>query len=154
MGSSTSRRYIWIDAQVFNNENGNIYNECFQENTNLRCDRCNTVNEGITYIKNNCGNYKFQNITIIVSGDLYNKVYFEFKKILNEIKFSPTIIIFCNKKKYVINKLIFDNLFYNNKLLDHKLIFDEEEKIIRYIKSSKIEKEKDFSFELVENYVN
>ena len=31
MGSSTSRRYFWIDAQVFNNENSNIYNECFRE---------------------------------------------------------------------------------------------------------------------------
>lgn len=151
MGSSTSRRYYWIDAKVFNNENSNIYNECFGENTRLICDRFETVNKGITYIKNNQNN-EFQNITIIVSGALYNKFYFELLKILNIIKFSPTIIIFCQTKKYVINKLIFDNLYYNNKLLNHKLIFDKIEEFKEFIKSFKIEKENDFSFELVENF--
>ena len=154
MGSSTSRRYYWIDAKVFNNENSNIYNECFGENTRLICDRFETVNRGITHIKNNCQNNEFQNITIIVSGDLYNTFYFKLIKILNIIKFSPTIIIFCQTKKYVINKLIFDNLFYNNKLLNHNLIFDKIGEFKEFIKSFKIEKENenDFSFELVENF--
>ena len=152
MGSSTSRRYFWIDAQVFNNENSNIYNECFREKKNIICHRFETVNEGITDINNNYENYKFQNIIIIVSGDLYNEFHFKFIKNLNIITFSPTVIIFCQQKKYVINKLIFDNLFYNNKLLNHKLIFNEEEELKAYIQSFKIKKEKDFSFELVENY--
>ena len=112
MGSSTSRRYFWIDAQVFNNENSNIYNECFREKKNIICHRFETVNEGITDINNNYENYKFQNIIIIVSGDLYNEFHFKFIKNLNIITFSPTVIIFCQQKKYVIIKSIY-SIFQN-----------------------------------------
>jgi len=105
MGSlfgSSKQVIIWIDQKVYGNENREIYNQYFLNNSNFIFHRCITVDEGIQYIIQN--NFQFREIKIIVSGKLYMEFYYKFKEISNGIKFNPNIIIFLDRKKSIYRR--------------------------------------------------
>ena len=153
MGSlfgSSKQVIIWIDQRVYENSNREIYNQYFLNNSNFIFHRCITVDEGIQYIIQN--NFQFREIKIIVSGKLYMEFYYKFKEISNGIKFNPNIIIFLNRKNAFIEELKLNNLYYNNELLNPKLITNEKTDLKDFVGNCHTLKEKDVTFEIIDNY--
>ena len=147
--SNNQMNYIWIDQKIDSDfQNVEIYNE-IHENLNLK--KFSTVREAFNYLDNNDKRYNFGNITIITSGRLYFEFYYNFNKIIDKVKFFPTVVVFLEQKELFIQKLKNNGLYDNNSLLDHDLIFREPEKFKRYIINGKKE-EKQLSFELIDNY--
>ena len=145
--------YIWIDKNVYDFENVKIYNELLSINGNLDLQRYQTVTEAFNYIivklDNNDPKYNFGNITIIISGTLYFEFYYSFNKIIDKVRFFPTVVVFLDQKELFIQKLKNNGLYEKNCLLDHNLIFNSDEKFKRYIIEGKKEEEKQLSFELM-----
>ena len=165
------RKFIWLDSNINNEYNLNTYNRLFKKN-NVKCQKFEKIDDCLDYIKkedfnennnnnnennnnnndnnnNNNGNdEKYKNVVIIVSGKLYMDFFFEFKKIIEKIKFSPTIIVYLRNKDFFINKLKLNNIYYNDDLFDQRLIFDKEDELEEYLKKECINT-KELSFELI-----
>ena len=78
--------------------------------------------------------------------------YYKFKEISNGIKFNPNIIIFLNRKNAFIEELKLNNLYYNNELLNPKLITNEKTDLKDFVGNCHTYEEKDVTFEIIDNY--
>ena len=146
-----SKNYIWIDSEINNLNNTKTFDLIFDNNSNIKCKKFETIEEAINHIKHNEEINKYKNIHVIVSGSLYIEFYYKISEELNNFTFWPTIIVYLKKKVLFIQKLILNGLYYNNDLLDKNLIFDAPDKLMDYILYG-IKEEKQFSFELIDNY--
>ena len=137
-------RNNYTNKDCNDNKDKNDENNNNNDNNNNKNDNNNKNNND----NNNNNDEKYNNVIIIVSGKLYMDFYFEFKKIIEKIKISPTIIVYLRNKDSFINKLKLNNIYYNDDLFDQRLIFNEEEELEDYLKKECINT-KDLSFELI-----
>ena len=105
-------KYIWIDQEIFNEENTGYYKE-IEEKCSIRLLLFKTIEEAIDVIKT----FDFIEVKIIISGKLYIKFVKTFKREITDICVAPKIIIFTSDKKRFLdyNKEYenIDNTFYN-----------------------------------------
>ena len=104
-------QFIWIDEDIYNEENLFISKYLFGNEEDLICKKFETVIDSIYYLLNE-KKIQFHKITIIVSGRLFINFYHTFKIYNEKIKISPIIIVFLNKKELFINNLKIMNLYY------------------------------------------
>ena len=139
--------YVWMDPQIYNDQNKIHYKNLFSEK-NIDCKRYNNVEEGFDFLIKKENNFK--EIVIIISGKYFNDFYHRIKKNITSIKFSPTIIVFTGAAKFFINQLKMNNIYYNNDLFDKKLIFNRALQLEDYIENKNTEG-KDLTFDLIVN---
>ena len=141
------RKYIWIDPSIYNEPNLYYYEILFVKN-NITCKRYLNIDEAFNYVMKKQNEYK--EIVIIISGKLFNDFYYAVKNNIDEINFSPTIIVFTTKDDLFINQLKRNNIYYNNDLFDTKYIFTKKNQIEDFI-NNKIPEEDDVTFDLIDN---
>ena len=141
------RKYIWIDPSIYNEPNLYYYEVLFIKN-NINCKRYLNIDEAFNYVTKKQNEYK--EIVIIISGKLFNDFYYAVKNNIDEINFSPTIIVFTTKDDLFINQLKRNNIYYNNDLFDTKYIFTKKNQIEDFI-NNKIPEENDVTFDLIDN---
>lgn len=136
---ANEKHYIWIDANV-NQKWFNIeFNKIFNENENKRkCLKCNSVDKGIEELIK----LKFKEITITISGKLFQKFCKQFNKKIDEIKICPSIIIFCGEKEYFISNLKINNNYINNHLLNKEYILTKSDDVIDIFNGKNKKKQK------------
>ena len=141
------KKYIWIDQKIKTKENLFFYNIIFSEKR-INCEKCDNIDEAYNYLIEEQN--EFKEIFIIISGKLLISFYYKIKNNIDKIKFSPTIIVFTSNTEFVINQLKMNNIYYNNYLLDNKLIFNDPYEILNFINNKKIE-ENDLTFDIIDN---
>ena len=95
-----SKSYIWIDSEINNLNNTKTFDLIFDNNSNIKCKKFETIEEAINHIKHNEEINKFKNIHVIVSGSLYIEFYYKISEELNNFTFWPTIIVYLKKKQF------------------------------------------------------
>ena len=103
----TKKKYVWIDPLIDNEENTFCYNQIFVEKK-LNCKKYNNIDEAYDYLIQKPN--EFKEIVIIISGKLFINFYYKLKNNIDEIKFSPNIIIFTSKADLTINQLKMNNI--------------------------------------------
>ena len=141
------KKYIWIDQKIKTKENLFFYNIIFSEKR-INCEKCDNIDEAYNYLIEEQN--EFKEIFIIISGKLLISFYYKIKNNIDKIKFSPTIIVFTSNTEFVINQLKMNNIYYNNYLLDNKLIFNDPNEILNFINNKKKE-ENDLTFDIIDN---
>ena len=141
------RIYVWMDPEI-NNEQNKYHYEILFKNKNIDCKKFDNVNEGFNFLNEKQNDFK--EIIIIISGKLFNDLYYRIKNNLESILFSPTIIVFTGKINLFKNQLKMNNLYYNNDLFDTRLIFTNQIQLEDFINHSKI-KGKELTFEKIDN---
>ena len=116
---------IWIDANVYNNENQNYlhqlgYNNINMNDSNAEMNYISQVEQNHQYdikIFNNIENsieyiklLRFRDTFIIISGSLYKQFISQLRQKLSYIYIIPDIIIFTSRK---INPPKETNIFFN-----------------------------------------
>ena len=147
---ANEKHYIWIDANI--NQEWFIiqFNKIFNEKENKRkCLKCDSVDKGIEELIK----LKFKEITIIISGKLFQKFCKQFNKKIDEIKICPSIIIFCGEKEYFISNLKINNNYINNHLLNKEYILTKSDDVIDILNGKNKTKIKveDFTFDEIED---
>ena len=141
------RKYIWIDPAINNKENEFHY-KYLTSTKKISIERFDNIDDGYKYLIKE--ENEFKEIVIIISGKLFNDLYYLIKKNIESINFSPSIIIFTSKKDLVINQLKMNNTYYNNDLFDTRLIFTNPSMIEDYIDDIMPE-ESDLTFDIIDN---
>ena len=147
--SNNEIEYIWIDKEIYNDENTSIYKNIFIER-NINCKKYANIDESFNYLMKKENNFK--EIIIIISGRLFNNFYYKIKNNIKLITFSPIIIVFTSQKylNFFINQLKMNNIYYNNDIFDTRYIFTKSLEIEDFIEN-KIQKEKEITFDLIDN---
>ena len=141
------KEYIWIDPVIDSKENTYFYNYLFEEKK-IDCKKYKNIDEAYNFLITRPN--EFKEIVIIISGKLFTDFYHKIKNNINNIKFSPTIIVFTSKADLFINQLKMNNIYYNNDLFNTKLIFTNTFQIEDFI-NGKIEEESDLTFDIIDN---
>ena len=141
-------KYIWIDPEVFNEENTGYYNK-IEEKCSITLLLFKTIDEAIDFIKS----IDFVEVKIIISGKLYIEFVNTFKRKITDMSIIPKIIIFTSNKKRFLeyNKEYenMDNTFYN--IGGIATIVDE---IIDFIKIGKNDIKQNDSIFITNNLIN
>ena len=138
---------IWIDENIFNDENTRYYTEIYDiinnknnEYASFRFLRFQKISEFFIIVQY----IKFQTTIIIISGSLYYDFIIEFIKNLNNIYIIPKIIIFANDQFELLGdqklKNILHNNFYNFGGI-HTSYYDIKNFILQQIKSENTQNE-------------
>ena len=123
--------WVWIDPLIENEENQFHYNILFKNN-GIGCLKFDNVDEGYNHLIDKYN--KFKEIIIIISLKLFNNFYLKIKENINDIKFSPTIIIFTSDKERCKNQLKMNNIYnFNNDLFDTQNIFTKQAQIENFM---------------------
>ena len=141
------RKYYWIDQDIDSEQNIIHYDNLFLKR-NIDCKKFYNVEEGFASLIKEENNFK--NVYIMVSGRLFQDLYYKIKNNLGVIKYSPTILVFTAKEDLFINQLKLNNMYYNNDLFDTKLIFTKAIQIEDFIDNI-IREGKDLSFDILDN---
>ena len=139
--------YIWIDPDINNKQNRMNYNYLINS-LKIKIITFRNIDECFNYINDKYNKYK--EIIIIISGKLFYNFIKLFRNNIKRIHFSPTIIIFSDKKELLTAQLKMNNMYYNNDLFDPRLIFTNPLDILNFIKDKIIE-ENDLTFDIIEN---
>ena len=142
--------WVWIDPSVENTENQSHYNILFKNN-NINCLKFDNVDEAYNHIIDKYNN--FEEIIIIISGKLFINFYLKTKENINNIKFSPTIIIFTRDEEICRNQLKMNNIYNsNNDLFDTQYIFSTPKQIEKFM-TGDIPEDNDITFDII-NYLD
>ena len=139
--------YGQIDPAINNKENEFHY-KYLTSTKKISIERFDNIDDGYKYLIKE--ENEFKEIVIIISGKLFNDLYYLIKKNIESINFSPSIIIFTSKKDLLINQLKLNNTYYNNNLFDTRLIFANPSMIEDYIDDI-MQEESDLTFDIIDN---
>ena len=110
---------IWLDSNINSKENL-FYQSIIDDTNKFKLSSFTNIQESMDKLKS----IKFEKTYIVVSGSLSKEFFFEFEKIINEVKICPIIIIFTSKKKLnLIKKNILDLEKFS--FFDMNLVFDD-----------------------------
>ena len=134
MGSSQNidrnkETIIWLDKNVFNEENKSTYNEYQQklEEFNFFC--FSSINSVKSFIEKNLNYFEFRLFYVIVSGKLAEEFYNEYVKITEKYNIIAATTVYCLNQKYHEKKPYFKDKFLNS----GGITFDFEN-VVNYIK--------------------
>ena len=139
--------YMWIDPDINNKQNKMNYNYLINS-LQIKIITFRNIDECFNDISEKYNEYK--EIIIIISGKLFYNFIRLFRNNIKRIHFSPTIIIFSDKKKLLTAQLKMNDMYYNNDLFDPRLIFTNPLDILNFIKD-KTQEENDLTFDIIES---
>lgn len=118
---------IWIDANIYNFENKNTYEQYNSKFKKFNFIRFSSVSKAINYITRN-SYFEFRLIYAIVSGKLAEEFFNEYVKISEKKNIVIATSVYCFNQKYHETKPYFKDLFLNTGGIT--FIFDD---IVDYI---------------------
>ena len=132
--SKLNSNLIWIDKNIYNQENTEYQNEFKKE---FKLFPYTNVKDGINKLKE----INFEETFLIISGSLYPEFISDFKNNLYDIYNIPKIIIFCATKEHLINnninlKEMFQDPYFNNGGI--QTIFSDVMKFLKKINKKKV----------------
>ena len=140
--------YVWIDPDINNKQNKKYY-DYLKNAKNIDLKKYDKIDECFNDIIKT-KDIKYKEIIIIISGKLFYDFIRRFRDYIKNVHFSPTIIIFTNKKELLISQLKMNDMYYNNDLFDPRLIFTNVSDILDFI-NNKIIEENDLTFDIIES---
>jgi len=105
---------VWLDKNVFNEENKSTYKEYLPRLKNFNFFCFNSIQDLELFIKKNINYFEFRLFYTIVSGKLAEEYYNKYVKLTEEYNIISASIVYCFKKKYHEKKPYFKDNFLNS----------------------------------------
>ena len=105
---------IWLDKNVFNEENKYTYKEYLPRLEKFNFFRFSSIKNLEIFIKNNIDYFEFKLFYTIVSGRLAEEYYNKYVKLTEEYNIISASVVYCFKKKYHETKPYFKDKFLNS----------------------------------------